>query len=51
MKLTSKEIQLQFDGFLQTPCLWTGNTIYELKTLNKSMHHPYFLPDIIFVKL
>jgi hypothetical protein len=31
MKLTSKEIQLQFNGFLQTPCLWKGNTIYSLK--------------------
>jgi len=30
MKLTSKEIQLQFDGFLQTPCLWKGDAIYKL---------------------
>ncbi len=44
MKLTSKEIQLQFDGFLQTHCLWTGNTIYELKQLNiKQKSHVFNL--------
>lgn len=31
MKLTSKEIQLQFNGFLQTPCLWKGTAIYNLQ--------------------
>ncbi|WP_299665272.1 DUF1853 family protein [uncultured Polaribacter sp.] len=30
MHQKTKEIQKRFEGFLQTSCLWNGNTVYEL---------------------
>ena len=30
MEMTSKEIQNQYDGFLQTPCLWKGKVVNNL---------------------
>ena len=34
MDLSSKDIQLQYEGFLKTPLLWTGNTIFNLNQFN-----------------
>jgi len=34
MKLLTKQIQLRFNGFLQTPSLWVGNSIFNLQQFN-----------------
>ena len=34
MHQKSKDIQLHYEGFLQTPCLWESNSIYQLHQFN-----------------
>ena len=31
MNLLTKQIQQHFDGFLQTPCLWKNNAVFDLQ--------------------
>ncbi len=33
MSTTSKDIQLRYEGFLKTSCLWQGNSIYQIEQL------------------
>ena len=36
MDLNTKDIQLQYEGFLNTPLLWQSDTVFELKQLDLS---------------
>ncbi len=51
MDLNSKEIQLQYEGFLQTPLLWSSKEIFSLEQLNLSKKQVTIFEENIQKKL
>ena len=51
MDLNSKDIQLQYEGFLNTPLLWKSEAVFGLKQFEISITKPTTFEGIIQKKL